>query len=139
LNFNTDDYTVLRFLFRCTSGLLQILRFSFHKFLILTVKKIMFVFQHVCASFVLVWVIVCVCVRVNLGVSFRVTFWMISPSFISDDKSICVWMYLCMYVVGTDVCVCAYVYMWMYGGINVCLCVFVCGCVVTKTDKQISL
>lgn len=48
---------------------------------------------------------------------------MISLSFISDDKSICVWMYLCMYVVGEDVCVCVYVCIRMYDGINVCVCV----------------
>lgn len=53
---------------------------------------------------------------------------MISLSFISDDKSIYVWMYLCMYVVGTDVCVCVYVCMRMYGGINVCVCVRVWMC-----------
>ena len=128
MDFNTYDYTVPRFFvslhFRTTADFTIFISRNFG----CNRKKIIFVFQHVCASFLFVWVIVCVCVRVRLSVSLRVIFWMISLSFISDDKLIYVWMDVCfcMYVVGTDVCVCVYVCMWMYGGINVCLCVFVC-------------
>jgi hypothetical protein len=74
LNFNTDDYTVLRFFvslhFRTTADFTIFISRIFG----CNRKKIKFVFQHVCASFVFVRVIVCVCVRVRLSVSLRVIF-----------------------------------------------------------------
>ena len=141
MDFNTYDYTVPRFFvslhFRTTADFTIFISRNFG----CNRKKIIFVFQHACASFVFVWVIVCVCVRVSLSVSLRVIFWMISLSFISDDKLIYVWMDVCLYVCGgyrcMCVCLCMYVNVWWYQCMFVC--VRVCGCVVTKTDKQMSL